>query len=73
MTDEEMRDCFTGYVRVEVKNHDYTFKGLIISIFRKYSFKLPEASPPQGPWRCVVQNEDGVCLIQSAKNLIVAK
>jgi hypothetical protein len=72
MTDEEMRDAFWNHGKVQVKNHDYKFSGQIAIIFRKYKPDDTSYGGATGPWRCVVQNMDGVCLIQSAKNLEIA-
>ena len=46
---------------VRVENHDYEFRGTVQSIWRKRS----------GALRVVVESDDGVCLIQSLKNLVI--
>jgi hypothetical protein len=73
MTDEEMREAYLNGMHVSVCNHDYKFTGHITIIFRKFKKgDVAIAGAATGPWRCVVQNGDGVCLIQSAKNLEIA-
>lgn len=47
--------------RVKVQNHDYVFEGYIIAAFTKRD---------NISVRCVVENDDKVCLIQSPKNLV---
>ncbi len=45
--------------RVDVTGHDYKFTGTLICIFSKRN----------GQTRVVVENDDGVCLIQTVKSL----
>ena len=49
--------------RVKVENHDYQFEGTVLSIWRKRN----------GGIRVVVEDDRGVCLIQSPKNLVPAR
>jgi hypothetical protein len=73
MTDSEMRDAWNEGKLVAVKNHDYEFQGRIMIIFRKYQLGDHVGAGRQtGKWRCVIQNFDGLLLIQSAKNLELA-
>lgn len=47
---------------------DYTFKGVVVSAYRKAVFEKVGISFT-GPWRYDVQNRDGVLHIFSAKQL----
>lgn len=60
MTPGEMADARITKRRVVVTGHEYKFEGIIIAAFVKRD---------QTSFRCVVENDDGVCLIQSPKNL----
>jgi hypothetical protein len=51
------------YDRVRVENHDYEFEGTVQCIWRKRS----------GAVRVVIEDDRGVCLIQSPRNLVLAK
>lgn len=66
MNDEEMMRAYLQRKRVATANHDYAFQGIIISTFLKRA--RPDGIPRK---RCVIENDDGLCLIQSAKNLIL--
>lgn len=59
MTEPELQTAFHDWKRVHVVNSDYKFSGRILIIFQKHS----------GVLRCVVENDDGVLHIFSAKNL----
>lgn len=61
MTPAELRYCWDRNLRVRVANHDYAFSGWVVSIYHKY--KAPDKV------RVVIENGDGVNLIQSPKNL----
>lgn len=65
MTNEELMYAKERNLKVRVENHDYAFEGWILTIFCKYN--APEKI------RCVVESGEGLCLIQSAKNLEFAK
>lgn len=59
MTNDDLFHAFDAKKRVFVHNHDYLFAGRIICVFRKKNQQT----------RCVIENDEGLCLIQSAKNL----
>lgn len=64
MTDEELKDAYNAGSRVRVINSDYSFYGIIDTWFRKRDGKSV---------RCIVESDERVCLIQSAKNLELVK
>jgi hypothetical protein len=60
MSDEELVMALSvPGKRFRVTGHEYKFEGTVQIIFRKRN----------GNVRCVVENDDGVCLIQSLKNI----
>lgn len=61
MTYEELCYARDHHCKVRVENHDYVFIGWVIVIYTKY--KAPTKI------RCVIENGDGLNLIQSPKNL----
>ena len=52
---------------VEKTVGDYYFAGRVVTAFRKLSDDLEP--DPEGPWRYVVQNRDGVLMIYNADQL----
>lgn len=64
MRDEELTPAMSQETMVKVSNHDYDFYGIITTVWKKR-----RVIKGKSPWRCVVENVDGVSLIQSAKNL----
>jgi hypothetical protein len=57
--------------RVRFETEDSLFEGVIISLFDKYDFQRQSLT---GPSRCIVQNEDGICLIKNpARGVIVER
>lgn len=46
--------------RVQVIGHDYKFYGILLRFFNKRN----------GKQRCVVENDEGICLIQTPKNVL---
>ncbi len=59
MTEDELTGALMSD-RVRNKGSDYRFEGLIVAMFQKRD---------GGAWRCVVENDDGILHIFSAKNL----
>ena len=57
--------------RVRFQTDDSLFEGVIISLFDKYDFEHQYLT---GPSRCIVQNEDGICLIKNpARGEVIGK
>lgn len=75
MTNEEMKEAWRHFRRVKVVNSDYVFSGLIVSVFNKrfHPVKGENCQHTNRQTRCVVESDDRVCLIQSAKNLVLAE
>lgn len=62
MTPEQCERARRENYRVKIVEHEYSFDGMIITVFRKRdSSKI----------RVVVENDDGICLIQNPKNLVL--
>lgn len=61
MTLDELNYVRDNNLKVRVENHDYVFIGWVVSVYHKY--KAPNKI------RCVIENGDGLNLIQSPKNL----
>lgn len=64
MTDNELDEAYLRKSRVRVNNHDYEFEGVLVTIFTKKNNKSV---------RVVVEDDNGLLLIQSAKNLELVK
>jgi hypothetical protein len=52
---------------VEKTVGDYSFVGRVVIVFRKLGRDL--TTDPDGPWRYVVQNQDGILMILNAEQL----
>jgi hypothetical protein len=52
---------------VEKTVGDYYFVGRVVIVFRKLGRDL--TPDPDGPWRYVVQNQDGILMILNADQL----
>jgi hypothetical protein len=52
---------------VEKTVGDYFFVGRVVIAFRKFARDL--TPDPDGPWRYVVQNQDGILMILNADQL----
>lgn len=65
MTDSDMMICHEMHIPVRTTLHDYSFEGQIVTIFPK--LRKDYAEPVK--MRCVVRDDRGLLLIQSAKNL----
>ena len=52
---------------VEKTVGDYYFLGRVVTVFRKLDGDLKP--DPDGPWRYVVQNADGILMIYNAEQL----
>jgi hypothetical protein len=58
---------FKVHDAVEKTVGDYYFAGRVVVVFRKLGRDL--TPDPDGPWRYVVQNPDGVLMIYNADQL----